>query len=320
MRSSIAGAAFATTTGIAWGGQFVIGKSALGEVDAFHLNTIRYGVAALALLAILVLVEGRRALRLDGHGPRLLLLGTIGFAGFNLLAYTGLAHARAQSAALITALAPLLTALVLWGRTRVRPARSTFVALAVALAGVTLVISGGDPASIAEGSIGWGDGLVLAGVMCFVLYTLGAAQFPDLSPLRFTALTAGLGWPAIALATLVATLTGLEPEPSAGTVWGIAPQLLYITFVGAVLAIVTWNAGVAKLGPQNAVLFGNLIPITTFTIEIGRGYRPGALELFGAALTIGALVASNLLARRRPARHEEVVEVPLEELEPAQAA
>jgi len=33
-----------------------------------------------------------------------------------------------------------------------------------------------------------------------------------------------------------------------------------------------------------------------------RGYRPNAVELLGAALTIGALVASNVLARRSQRR------------------
>jgi drug/metabolite transporter (DMT)-like permease len=50
------------------------------------------------------------------------------------------------------------------------------------------------------------------------------------------------------------------------------------------------------------VLFSNLIPVTTFAIEIVRGYRPNVAELLGAALTIGALVANNLLARRSQAR------------------
>jgi len=54
---------------------------------------------------------------------------------------------------------------------------------------------------------------------------------------------------------------------------------------------------IGLIGPQNAVLFGNLIPVTTFGIEIVRGYRPGAVELGGAALTIAALVANNLLVR-----------------------
>ena len=38
--------------------------------------------------------------------------------------------------------------------------------------------------------------------------------------------------------------------------------------------------------------------MTTFAIEIVRGYRPNVVEVAGAALTIGALVANNLLLRR----------------------
>src|SRR5690242_6959392 len=109
MKGSLIGVALAAGTGIIWGGQFVLGKSALGRVDAFHLTTIRYAIAAAVLLGALAVVEGRAALRLDGRGRRLLWLGTLGFAGFNLLVYVGLSHAQPQSAALITALAPLLT-------------------------------------------------------------------------------------------------------------------------------------------------------------------------------------------------------------------
>jgi drug/metabolite transporter (DMT)-like permease len=237
---------------------------------------------------ILAAVEGRDALRLEGRGLRLWWLGTLGFAGFNLLGFTGLEHARAQSASLI-----------------------------VALAGVALVISGGDPASIVQGSIGYGDALVLGGVFSFILYTLGAARFPELSPLRYTALTAALGWLSIAAATVVASVAGLEPEPSLGAYADIWWQILYIALVGAVVAVVSWNGSVVALGPQNATLFGNLIPVTTFVIEIVRGYRPGTLELAGAALTIGALVANNVLTRRpkpRPAEKSQAA------WEPAKAA
>jgi EamA-like transporter family. len=89
------------------------------------------------------------------------------------------------------------------------------------------------------------------------------------------------------------------PLPSATDVWAVSPQLLYLAIPGAVIAVLTWNAAIRLIGPQNAVLFGNLIPITTFAIEIVRGYRPVAVEYSGVALTIAALVASNLLARRR---------------------
>jgi drug/metabolite transporter (DMT)-like permease len=292
------GVLFATTTAVTWGGQFVVGKSALQTVNAFPLSTVRYAVAGLLWLVVLVAVEGRDALRLDGRGLRLLWLGSLGFAGFNLFAYTGLAHARPQSASLIVALAPLLTALVLWRRTGVRPALATFALLALALAGVALVISGGHPTSIVNGSIGWGDGLVLAGVFSFVLYSLATAEFSDFSPLRYTTLTAALGWLTMAAATAVALGSGLVSRPSGHQLWDVTPQIAYLAIPGAFLAVLTWNAGFRRLGAQNAVLFGNLIPVTTFAIEIVRGYRPNAVELAGAALTISALVANNLLGRR----------------------
>jgi len=315
-RTTTLGVLFATTTAVVWGGQFVVGKSALESVNAFPLSTIRYAIAAVLWLVVLAVLEGPGALRLDGRGWRLFWLGSLGFAGFNLLAYTGLAHARPQSASLIVALGPLLTALVLWRRSGVRPARTTFVLLGVALLGVALVVSGGHPASILNGAVGWGDVLVLAGVFSFVLYGLGAAEFPTLSPLRYTALTAALGWLTIAAATAVAIGSGLVDMPSAGQLGSVTPQIAYLAIPGAFVAVLTWNAAIAAIGPQNAMLFSNLIPVTTFAIEIVRGYRPNAAELAGAALTIGALVASNLLARRAHAglrRESRPVEVELPE-------
>jgi drug/metabolite transporter (DMT)-like permease len=297
-RNATLGVLFATTTAVVWGGQFVVGKSALETIDAFPLSTVRYALAAALWLLVLIVLEGRGSLRLDGRGWRLFWLGSLGFAGFNLFAYTGLAHARPETASLIVALAPLLTALVLWHRTKVRPARSTFVLLAVALVGVGLVVSAGHPSTLLHGALGWGEVLVLAGVFSFVLYGLGAAEFASFSPLRYTALTAALGWLTIAGATVVAIATGLVEAPTAAQLTSVWPQIAYLAIPGAFVAVLTWNAAIKAIGPQNAVLFSNLIPVTTFAIEIVRGYRPNAIEVLGAALTIGALVASNLLARR----------------------
>jgi drug/metabolite transporter (DMT)-like permease len=92
--------------------------------------------------------------------------------------------------------------------------------------------------------------------------------------------------------------------PSGGALWAVTPQIAYLAVPGAVVAVLTWNAAVERIGPQTTSLFGNLIPVSTFAIETVRGYRPGPLELAGAVITIGALVANNLLSRPRPARVE----------------
>jgi drug/metabolite transporter (DMT)-like permease len=291
------GAGFAAATGVIWGGQWVIGKSALGRVDAFNLTTIRYAVAAAVLLVVLAAVEGRRAFRLDGQGVRLFALGTLGFAGFNLLAYKGLDHARPESASLITSLGPLLMALLLWRLGQGRPSRSTLVALGVAIVGVLLVIGHGDPLSVFTGALGWGDLLVLAGVASFLVYTVGARTVTGFSPLRYTALTALFGWISIAGVTAISDAAGTSSIPSAADVRAVWLQIAYITLLGAVVAVTTWNLAAAKIGPQNTALFTNVMPVTTFSIEIARGYHASALELSGAGLTIAALVAGNVASR-----------------------
>ena len=71
---------------------FPVAKHGLRHVDAFHMTSIRYTLASLAFVALLAVREGRQAIRFDGRGLRLLVLGSLGFAGFNLLTYVGLGH------------------------------------------------------------------------------------------------------------------------------------------------------------------------------------------------------------------------------------
>jgi drug/metabolite transporter (DMT)-like permease len=286
------------TAAVAWGAMFPIAATAIQHVDAFHLTAIRYLVATVIFLGLLAAIEGRRAFSTEGRGVELFILGTLGFAGFNLLTYVALEHTRPQDASLIVATAPLLTALGIWLTTRVKPSRTTVAAMAVALFGVVLVITHGDPSSLIHGDGRAGDLLVLGGVASFVAYTMGARRFSTFSPLRYTALSATGGTLTILAVTAVLTLTGTYPMPSVGDVGDIWTEIVYIILAGAVLGVLAWNEGVRRIGPANGALFMNLVPVVTFAVEIGRGYRPGTVEMLGALLTIAALVFANLAGRR----------------------
>ena len=160
------------------------------------------------------------------------------------------------------------------------------------------MITHGDPASLIGGDGRAGDLLVLGGVASFVAYTLGARNFTEFSPLRYTALSATGGTLTILAVTAVLTLTGTYPMPSIGDVGDIWSEILYIILAGAVLGVLAWNEGVRRIGAANGALFMNLVPVVTFAVEIGRGYRPGTVEMLGALLTIAALVFANLAGRR----------------------
>jgi drug/metabolite transporter (DMT)-like permease len=281
---------------LAWGAMFPIAASAMHHIDPFPLTAIRYGIAVPVFLALLLAAEGRKALRTDGRGLELFVLGSVGFAGFNLLSYLGLESTRPQDAALIVAAQPLITVLVLWLTARQTPAKATLAAMAVALLGVALVISRGHPSNLAHGS--GGDLLILVGAVGWVFYTLGARRFAGFSPLRYTALTATGGTVTIFAATAVITATGAEALPAAGDVGAAWLQVVFVIFAGGVLAVIAWNEGIRRLGPPNGALFINLVPVVTFAIAIGQGYVPGEFEIAGALITILALLAANLAGRQ----------------------
>jgi drug/metabolite transporter (DMT)-like permease len=286
---------------VAWGGLFPVALVTLPVLDPFHLTAIRYGVTAAIFAGLLAVAEGPQALRVDGRGWRATILGTSGFAGFGLLVFLGLQHSRPEHGAIIMATQPLIAALVAWWLRGVRPAPATLAFLGVALAGVLLVVTKGRFAGLAEGGTGVGDLLMFLGAVSWVVYTLGAADFPSWSPLRYTAMTCLLSLPAIFGITAMVTATGYAATPSAGEVESVGWQLAYVIGVASVLGVLSWNAGNKLIGSTNGVLFINFVPVTVFAIRIAQGHHFQAIEFVGAALVIGALIGNNIVIRRAAA-------------------
>lgn len=294
----LGGAPLAAFAAIAWGVNFPLLKSSLGHMGAVPITALRYVIASAVFVALLGAVEGRRSLRFEGRFVRVLLLGSAGFAGFNILANIGLQHTRPQNVALIAGTMPVLALLGTWIRTRVRPASSALAFAFLAFAGVALVISKGDLAALVNGDLGSGDLFALAAAICWVTYTLGASDFPEWSALRYATLSTAAGALTIVAVTAIVAATGTEPLPGPGDVAAVWPQLLGIVLPGTLLAVLAWNDGVQRLGPPNAALFMNLVPVTTFGVSVAQGYRFHAVEILGALITVGALVGANLAARR----------------------
>ena len=288
-------------TVLSWGGMFQVGKLMLAALDPYSLTSIRYGSAALILLVILWLTEGNApfvALRADPRRWALLFYGSMGFAGFSLFNFEGLQLTTPQQAAVIAAMQTLMIALTQWLLRGVKPARATLLCVAVAFGGCVVVVSQGDLGALAlNGSVS-GDLLVLAAAFCWVIYTLGAARFPDWPPLRYTALSCGLGTLSILLISLLAIAVGHAHLPTPAQLASQAWPMLFMVLMPSVVAVLLWNVGVKHLGALNATLIGNFIPVVVFLIGLALGHAIAPAEFFGAGMVLAALVANNLLARR----------------------
>ncbi|MET7863942.1 DMT family transporter [Micromonospora taraxaci] len=290
-------AAYPLIAVLGWGVMFPVLASALNRVDPLNLTTARYLLAAVVLVAILLLREGVDALRPGARMAEVVILGVVGFAGFNMLTGLALEHADPQQVSLFVATTPVITQLVRWARDGVRPKPLLLGLSLVALLGVGLVITRGSLAGL--GQFGVGGLMMIGAVLGWGIYTHGASRFGGWSPLRFTTLTALAGTAAMLAASIGADAVGWQHAPAAADLVAVTPQLAYAVIVGAVIAVLAWNTGVQRLGAANAALFMNLVPVTTFAVQIARGYRPEPVELVGAAVTIAALIAANLANRPR---------------------
>jgi drug/metabolite transporter (DMT)-like permease len=299
------GLAWAGLTILCWAPLFSIAKRTLPHLDAFALGTLRYAIGIVLLVLLLAAVEGRQALRYEGRFAGAGLFGLVGITGFNLFVWIGLSLTLPEHAAIILALQTPLAALAVWGVRGQRPAPFTLGCVAVAIAGVFVVITKGDPLdALAElaratgesGSL-LGDILVFCGALSWVTYTLAAHHFSGWSPLRLTVLTCIPGAAGLAIAHAIAIYWGWSSVPSLQTVGNVGWQIAYFSVGTVVLGVLGFNNAARRLGPLNTMLMLNLIPVLVFAIEASLGRSFAAIELAGAAIVVSALVANNFYLR-----------------------
>jgi drug/metabolite transporter (DMT)-like permease len=280
-----------------WTPLFSVAKRTLPVLDAFALGTVRYAFGVALFVLLLAAFEGRQGLGFGGRVVPAALVGLVGITGFNLFVWIGLVYTRPEHASIILALQSPLTALFVWFIRGQRPAGFTLGCVAAAITGVVLVITKGDPANALAGGSLIGDALVFLGAISWVTYTLAASRFPGWSPLRFTVMTCVPGAVGLVIANALAFAFGVASIPSLQTLAAVGWQIAYFSVCTVVLGVLGFNAGARALGPLNAILMLNLIPVGVFAIEAGLGRSFAAIELVGAAIVIGALAANNLYLR-----------------------
>jgi drug/metabolite transporter (DMT)-like permease len=225
----------------------------------------------------------------------------MGITGFNLFIWIGLMLTRPEHASVILALQTPLTALAVWLTRGQRPAGFTLGCIAMAICGVLLVVTRGEPAralaELVSGGELLGDALILLGGVSWVAYTLCAPAFRAWSPLRFTVLTCIPGAAGLVLAHAIAIALGAAVVPGWSQLAAVGWQIVYLSVCTVVLGVLGFNAAVKRLGPLNTMLMLNLVPTGVFAIEAALGRTFSAVELGGAALVVAALAANNLYLR-----------------------
>jgi drug/metabolite transporter (DMT)-like permease len=311
----LSGVIFCLIATLSWGAMFPVMTSALQHVDPFHFTAARYALAGIAFALLLLVKEGSKAFDLKGERVMLAwFLGTAGFAGFGFLVFLDQQMAGptgALTASIVMATMPLLGVLANWVIRGVKPPTATLGFISMSFFGVLLVITEGNVGALLSRPASFAAYLpILAGALCWVVYTIGASFFPAWSAYRYTTMTTLLGLTSVFAVTLVLNLAGVIGTPTADAAVAVLPQLLYMALVAGMIGVLSWNIGNKIITPINGVLFMDVVPVTAFTISALTGVVPHQVQVYGAIVTATALIMNNLYQRRLLAQNSHVAARP----------
>lgn len=224
--------------------------------------------------------------------PALLALGVAGLAVYHLCLNYAETRIASGTAAVIIALAPAATAAAsaLWLRERL--SARAIGGLAIALAGVVLVVltSGGNVSFQPKAALVLVS--VLASAIYFTLQKPFSVQYGAEAVTTVTFFGGVLGTLPFAMGLPHALLSAPNARIAALVWLGLAP-----TFLG----YLTWNMALqrASVGKVSSFIYSST-PLALLISWVWLGERPAAVTLIGAAVVVGGVVLTNTRAASKP--------------------
>ena len=215
--------------------------------------------------------------------------GLLVVVGYHMFLNVGERYTTSGIAALVVALAPGMTMLLAFALGLDRVSARRIVGLAVAFAGVAIVVALGSGSELSFDSAR-GPLIVLGAPLAFALYNV--ILKPLLSRYDLLALTA---------ATSLVGMVGLVPFARSSTVDTVvdasateAALLLYLGVLATLLGYILWNIGLKGLGPTRAVTYAYAIP--PLAVAFGAVFLDEPVTIWlalGGTLVVGGIAAAQ---------------------------
>jgi drug/metabolite transporter (DMT)-like permease len=273
---------------VLWAANFIVVKSAVAQLPPVGFTFLRFLLASATLLVLLRWREG--SIRMPRRDLVAILgLGAVGFGAYQILWTTGLTTVPAGDSALLIAATPVLVAiLAVVARSDVlTPVK--LVGVLVSFAGVVVVIGSGPGLTLGRSLIG--EGLTLAGAVCWSFYTAFGAPFVRrYSPLRATAWATVAGTIVLAPVALV-QLASLDQIPLGADVVG---AILYSGMLAAGVSNVIVLNGVKVVGPTRTAALQFLVPALAVLLAfllLHEPIRPG--QVVGGLIIVGGVLITR---------------------------
>lgn len=283
-----------------WGTSFAAAKIGMRELAPLDLAILRF-VLASAIFGGILLCRREKGRLATEDVPRFIVLGFLAITSYFYIQYTGLTFTTTINAALIVATSPVWTAVFGAALGWEKLTRAMGAGIGVAFAGVSLVITRGQPGQLFHSATLPGDLMLLANALVWAGITVyGKTLLQKYRP--FVA----MAWIHI-FGTLMLLPFALFSSPFvavplikeiAGITWTTVASALYLALLCSVYAYFMWYSGVERLGAVRTAAFTYFNPLfaaITGVMLLGEPLAPQVLA--GGCLIIAGVYITNRMAR-----------------------
>ncbi len=271
-----------------WAGNTVVTKMAAGAIFPAEIGFYRWLLAGVLFTPFLLPGVWRNRAAIRPHLGKVAVLGVLGMAVYQSLAYFAAGITSATNMGIILSLMPLmsLTLSIAWLGQRL-----TYGALAgamVSFIGVLEVVSAGAPVTLLQQGLNVGDLLMLIATLAYALYSFLLKKWQlRLPPLQLLYLQVLVAIVVLLPLFMLSDKTGLN-----GHNLGL---VLYACVLASMIAPLVWMQAVQRLGPSRTTLFFNLLPVVTALIAASvLDERLASYHLIGGLLTLlGVILAER---------------------------
>ncbi len=285
-------------TVLVWGVAPAIIRSfslAAGAADALVIRSVATGICCVVLLPFF---GGFTVARQDV--PRLLLISLIGMFGYFAGSVFGFSYITSAIGGIVISTQPLLIALLASVIGAERVTVPTIIGLIVSFIGSLYLFSGDAQGNLSHAS------MIVGGLLIFMSGAFWAVYVIYSKSLIQTYGSVKLSLLSLAIATLPA-LVFISPstwETTLNLDQNAVFSLFYLTFIGTLVTLGTWNYAVGLLRPTAVGASLYLIPvfaITAGTLLLGEIVTATTL-VAGAIILLGVAIAQfgPVLMRYRP--------------------
>lgn len=270
-----------------WAGNTVVTKMSAGAIFPAEIGFYRWLLAGLLFTPFLLRPMLRHWPEIRPNLGKIFILGVLGMAVYQSLAYFAAGITSATNMGIILSLMPLMAlamAIVSLGQ---RLSYGALVGALVSLAGVLLVVSAGDLRVLLQHGLNAGDALMLVATLAYALYSTLLKKWQlRLPPLLLLYLQVLVAIVVLLPLFLFSAKTGLGR--------GNIGLVLYACILASMVAPLVWMQAVHRLGPSRTTLFFNLLPAVTAVIAaLVLDEQLALYHLAGGLLTLAGVILAE---------------------------